>query len=106
MIVRIISVSSIVNQPPCRNFAIEAMKNMNWMDRNTIENTMAPTLCRLYHMYTASSTVVVIMVIVNARPYAAEICSESRNRNSTASVETHSTPLTTGMYSWPRVRAG
>ncbi len=43
--------------------------------------------------------VVVIIVMVNARPYAAEICSESRNNASTNSVETHSTALTTGMYS-------
>ena len=43
--------------------------------------------------------VVVIMVMVNARPYAAEICSESRNSAKTNSVETQSTTLTTGMYS-------
>ena len=68
MIIRISKVSSIVNQPPCMNFAIEAMKNMMSLDRNTIENTIAPTLCRLYHMYTVSSTVVLIIVMVSARP--------------------------------------
>ena len=39
---------------------------------------------------------VVIIVMVNASPYAAEMCSESLKMASTASVETHSTPLTTG----------
>ena len=42
MIVRIASVSSMVNQPPRRNFAMEAKKNMNWMARNSTVNTMAP----------------------------------------------------------------
>ena len=82
------------------------MKNMIWMARNSTVNTMAPTRLRSYQRYTPSSTVVVIMVMVSAKPYAAEMCSESLKMASTARVETHSTPLTTGMYSWPRVRAG
>ena len=96
----------MVNQPPCRNFAIEAKKNRNWMARNTTVNTTAPTRLPSCQIYTASRIVVVIIVTVNARPYAAEICSESRNIAKTSRVETHSTALTTGMYSWPRVRAG
>ena len=67
---------------------------------------MAPTRLPECQMCTPSSTVVVIIVMVSARPYAAEICSESLKMASTASVATHNTPLTTGMYSWPRVRAG
>ena len=67
---------------------------------------MAPTRLPECHRWTPSNTVVVIIVMVNASPYAAEMCSEFLKMASTASVETHSTPLTTGMYSWPRVRAG
>ena len=68
MMNRIANVSSIVNQPPCRNFAIDAMKNISWMARNTMVNTTASTRLRSYHMYTASRIVVVIIVMVSAKP--------------------------------------
>ncbi len=40
---RIANVSSMVNQPPRRNLASDAKKNMNWMARNSTVNAMAPT---------------------------------------------------------------
>ncbi len=46
------------------------------------------------------------IVTVSARPYAAAMCSDLRKMSSTATVATHSTTLTVGMYSCPRVRAG
>ena len=49
MIMRIASVSSSVNQPPCRNLAIEAAKNRTWIARNTMVNTTAPNLLLRCH---------------------------------------------------------
>ncbi len=54
-----------------------------------------------------SRIVVVIIVMVSAKPYAAEICSESRNMAAARPAWPRTArTLTTGMYSWPRVRAG
>ena len=47
---RIARVSSMVNQPPCRNFAIDATKNMVCIARNTTRNTIDQTLLTLCQM--------------------------------------------------------
>ena len=68
MTVRIASASSIVNQPPCRNLAIDAMKNMNMIMGNTIANSTAANLLRICHRYTVTRIDVMIIVIVSAKP--------------------------------------
>ena len=66
--VRIASVSSAVNQPPCMNFAIEATKNRSMIVGNTTANTTAAARMRLCHRYTVTRIDVMTIVTVSARP--------------------------------------
>ena len=106
MIMRIASVSSSVNQPPCRNLAIEAAKNRTWDRQEHDGEHNGAELVAAVPQVDAQQDRGGDHRDGQCQAVGAEICSESRNSSSTASVATHSTTLTTGMYSWPRVRAG
>ncbi len=96
----------MVNQPPCRNFAIDAMKNMELDGQE-------------HHGEHDRADPLAVVPYVDGQQHGGgdhrdgqrqAVCGGNmlriRKMREYGSVETHSTPLTTGMYSWPRVRAG